>query len=62
VPTLARFSVPFTQVFRPSPTKSISKMETEWLVLDDIAPLGSYQPHWAANPYRVNPAALQASP
>jgi hypothetical protein len=51
VPDLARFSVPFARVFRPSPTKLISKQETEWLYYDGDATLLSCLTGWQVNPY-----------
>ncbi|WP_414447868.1 hypothetical protein AB4851_14920 [Burkholderia sp. 22PA0099] len=38
-PNLVSFSAPFNMVFRPSPTKLISKSETEWLYYDGVTPM-----------------------
>jgi hypothetical protein len=38
-PNLVSFSAPFDMVFRPSPTKLISKAETEWLYYDGVTPM-----------------------
>jgi hypothetical protein len=51
VPDLAHFSVPFARVFRPSPTKLISKQETEWLYYDGDATLLSCLTAFQVNPY-----------
>ncbi len=53
VPTLGVFLVPPGSLYRPSPTKSISKMETEWLYYDGQAPIGNYVQSWQANPKRA---------
>ncbi|MCA9655042.1 MAG: hypothetical protein H6712_27430 [Myxococcales bacterium] len=52
VPHLGVFSVPFRYVHRPRPTKSISKMETEWLYYDGDEELLGYLVEWRDNPYR----------
>lgn len=52
VPHLGVFSVPFKYVYRPRPTKGISKMETEWLYYDGDRLLLDYLVEWRANPYR----------
>lgn len=52
-PTLGVFAVPFATLFRPSPTKSISRMETEWLYYDGDHEIGHYATEWRANPKRV---------
>jgi len=57
-PNLAVFTVPFTVVFRPSPTKSISKMETEWLYLDDAHDIKHYLTEMRVNPYLVRPVTV----
>jgi hypothetical protein len=49
-PTLGVFVVPYTTLFRPSPTKLISIQETEWLFYDGDNPLTSYLGQWLANP------------
>lgn len=51
-PHLGVFSVPFTYVHRPKPTKSISRAETEWLYYDGDRLLLDYLVEWRANPYR----------
>lgn len=53
VPTLGVFLVPAGTLYRPSPTKSISKMETEWLYYDGGAPITAHLQEWRANPKRV---------
>ncbi|MEM9453038.1 MAG: hypothetical protein AAGF11_02580 [Myxococcota bacterium] len=53
VPHLGVFSVPFTSVYRPRPTKLISRQETEWLYFDGDAELLSTLVEWRDNPYRA---------
>jgi hypothetical protein len=53
VPTLGVFLVPPGSLYRPSPTKSISKMETEWLYYDGVAPINNYVQEWRANAKRA---------
>jgi hypothetical protein len=53
VPTLGVFLVPAGSLYRPSPTKSISKMETEWLYYDGQAPITDYVDSWQANPKKT---------
>lgn len=50
-PDMGVFSVPFDRLFRPSPTKSVSKMETEWLFYDGDDSLTDYLVGWQVNPY-----------
>ncbi|WP_080002568.1 hypothetical protein [Burkholderia ubonensis] len=50
-PNLVKLSVPFATVFRSSPTKLISKSETEWLYYDGDASLLSNNPEILPNPY-----------
>ena len=52
VPDLAVFSAPFGDLYRPSPTKLISKQETEWLYYDGSSPILHKLVKWVANPYR----------
>jgi len=51
-PDLGVFSVPYDKLYRPSPTKPLSKEESEWLYYDGDAELVSYLKTWAANPYK----------
>ncbi|CAO3377701.1 hypothetical protein [Azospirillum argentinense] len=51
-PDLGVFSVPYDKLYRPSPTKSLSKEETEWLYYDGDVELLTYLQSWLANPYR----------
>ena len=53
VPTLGVFVVPPGSLYRPSPTKLISRHETEWLYYDSAAPITDYLESWSANPRRV---------
>lgn len=53
VPTLGVFLVPAASLYRPSPTKSISRMETEWLYFDGAAPISTYLQEWRDNPKRA---------
>lgn len=52
-PDLGVFGVPFTELVRPSPTKLISKDETEWLFYDANARITTYLIQWRPNPYKV---------
>jgi len=52
VPDLGEFSVPFDRVYRSSPTKTISKMETEWVYYDGGEPLLNWLVNFIANPYK----------
>jgi hypothetical protein len=52
VPTLGVFIVPFNTLYRPSPTKLISKQETEWLYFDGNNPITAYLSQWQNNPKR----------
>ncbi|RCK69438.1 hypothetical protein DT076_11180 [Desertihabitans brevis] len=49
-PTLGVFLVPAGALFRPSPTKLISRSETEWLYYDGDAPITDHLEEWLANP------------
>ncbi|MDF8263556.1 hypothetical protein [Luteipulveratus flavus] len=50
VPTLGEFLVPPATLYRPSPTKLISKSETEWLFYDGDHPIADYLVGWQVNP------------
>jgi hypothetical protein len=52
VPDLGIFSAPFADIYRPSPTKLISKQETEWLYYDGRSPLLHKLVKWVDNPFR----------
>lgn len=54
VPDMGVFSIPFELVYRPSPTKSISKMETEWLYCDSVSTITTHLVEWRVNPYLAN--------
>ncbi|MFC5356258.1 hypothetical protein [Azospirillum himalayense] len=51
-PDLGVFSVPYDKLYRPSPTKPLSKEETEWLYYDGNTELETYLQSWVANPYK----------
>ncbi|MFZ0710111.1 MAG: hypothetical protein WAM53_08745 [Terrimicrobiaceae bacterium] len=53
VPDVAEFSVPFDRVFRSSPTKTISKTETEWVYYDGDEELLHWLVRFIDNPYKV---------
>ena len=53
VPTLGVFLVPPGALYRSSPTKLISKSETEWLFYDGGAPITQYVQEWRDNPKRA---------
>lgn len=52
VPTVGTFAIPQTSLYRPSPTKPLSKGETEWLYLDCDAAITAHLIRWLPNPYR----------
>ncbi|TWA76577.1 hypothetical protein FBZ83_118116 [Azospirillum brasilense] len=51
-PDLGVFSVPYDKLYRPSPTKPLSKEETEWLYYDGDVELMTCLQSWLANPYK----------
>ncbi|TWA62101.1 hypothetical protein FBZ82_116114 [Azospirillum brasilense] len=51
-PDLGVFSVPYDKLYRPSPTKPLSKEETEWLYYDGDVELMADLQSWLANPYK----------
>lgn len=52
-PDMGVFSVPFDLLFRPSPTKLVSKTETEWLFYDGDDSMTDYLVRWEDNPYKA---------
>ncbi|OYD80855.1 hypothetical protein [Azospirillum brasilense] len=52
-PDLGIFSVPYDKLYRPSPTKPLSREETEWLYYDGDDELETHLASWAANPYKT---------
>jgi hypothetical protein len=53
VPHIGVFSVPFDELYRPRPTKLISKKETEWLYYDGTNAIMTYFKEWKDNPYKT---------
>lgn len=52
-PHLGVFAVPFSALYRPNPTKLISKQETEWLYYDGDNPITDYLIEWRDNPFHI---------
>ncbi len=50
-PHIGEFKVPYSSLFRPSPTKLISKEETEWLYFDGEKKIKENECQKRSNPY-----------